>query len=255
MAIALIGIDAAVKPKDTGIALASYESGVTRLTAVGLLSLVALTGLAAWTNSADQVLIAIDAPLGWPEPLSSGLVLHAAGDALAEPADQMFLRETDRAVKRNIGKSGLSVGADKIARTAHQALCLIEDLRNMTGQRIELAWEREPWNQAKMIEVYPAATLKARHWTDTGYKDIGNRAKKDAAREIRSSLATKLARCVDLNRFHDRLVEDDDQLDAALCVLAAADFMDGNSIQPVDLPLAEKEGWIWVTNPFDDAHV
>jgi hypothetical protein len=40
--------------------------------------------------------------------------------------------------------------------------------------------------------------------------------------------------------------EDDDVLDAVLCVLAGADFLSGQAYAPGDMPLARKEGWIWV---------
>jgi hypothetical protein len=37
-----------------------------------------------------------------------------------------------------------------------------------------------------------------------------------------------------------------DALDAAVCVLAAADFLRGEAMPPEDQALAEREGWIWV---------
>ena len=40
--------------------------------------------------------------------------------------------------------------------------------------------------------------------------------------------------------------DNDNVLDAALCVLAAVDFLRGDAMEPEDQPKAWKEGWIWV---------
>ena len=42
------------------------------------------------------------------------------------------------------------------------------------------------------------------------------------------------------------MLVDADQLDAAVCVLAAADFLADRAVPPGDLATARKEGWIWV---------
>ena len=42
------------------------------------------------------------------------------------------------------------------------------------------------------------------------------------------------------------VINDDDLLDAAVCVMAGGHFMRGQSMKPRDLNLAKKEGWIWV---------
>jgi hypothetical protein len=36
-----------------------------------------------------------------------------------------------------------------------------------------------------------------------------------------------------------------DALDAAVCVVAAGDFLAGSTMPPEDLALAPREGWIW----------
>ena len=45
------------------------------------------------------------------------------------------------------------------------------------------------------------------------------------------------------------LVRSDHLLDAGVCTLAAADFVSGEVIAPVDLRRAKREGWIWVREP------
>jgi len=57
-----------------------------------------------------------------------------------------------------------------LARTAHEALCLLEELRYETGRPIELAWSHELAPGIHAIEVYPAATLIAHGMTAHGYK-------------------------------------------------------------------------------------
>jgi len=42
------------------------------------------------------------------------------------------------------------------------------------------------------------------------------------------------------------LLANADVLDAAVCVLAASDFLQGWAMPPEDHPRAEREGWIWV---------
>jgi len=52
------------------------------------------------------------------------------------------------------------------------------------------------------------------------------------------------------------LLANPDVLDAAVCVLAALDFLAGNSMPPVvGDHLARKEGWIWVKKPEERTQV
>jgi hypothetical protein len=45
---------------------------------------------------------------------------------------------------------------------------------------------------------------------------------------------------------HTRLIASADVLDAAVCLLAAADFLAGNAIPPSNEFMARREGWIWI---------
>src|SRR5207253_1199225 len=142
-------------------------------------------------ESADRVLLAFDAPLGWPQPLGRALAEHRAGHPLSLPAHQLFRRATDRFVKARIGKQSLDVGADRIARTAHSALKLLADVRQKTGLPIPMAWEPSYSERVAAIEVYPAATLIAHGIPDTGYK------KKDKIAE-RKAIMGSLERVIQL---------------------------------------------------------
>ena len=205
-----------------------------------------------WIEDEGNCLLALDAPLGWPEPLGKLLVQHEAGAALQKQTDPMFLkeqanrmfdRETDRWIHKNIRKKPLSVGADRIARTAHATLAFLERLRKKTKLAIPLAWKPEDVADVSVIEVYPAATLKGRGLCNTGLK--GKKGK-----DKRKCVIEKLKHEMTLpGDVEEEMLENDDVLDAVVCVLAAADFKEGEATNPPNrkiAKLAEKEGWIWV---------
>ena len=238
----IVGIDCATKDANMGLVLAVIDDGRLRIhdATVGDRLHSARSIVEEWlTDSGDTALLAIDAPLGWPSALVTSLTSHYAGAAIDTPADCMFRRATDAFVKREVGKTPLDVGADRIARTAHAALRLLGELRNGLDVPIPLAWE--PWNIADhaAIEVYPAATLMAHGMRSTGYKKTGQvqeRTEMVAALRAKMTLADQNVR---------DLVGNADLLDAAVCVLAAADFITGRAVPPTDRCLAEREGWIW----------
>lgn len=239
----LIGIDCATEASKVGLALATWAEGACVLREVGWRR--------GWPEITETVadwctpntLIALDAPLGWPTPLGSALAVHVAGTPLEATANALFRRATDDLVAREVGKRPLDVGADRIARTAHRALAFLGELRTHTGLDLPLAWGPGEVNTTSAVEVYPAATLEVRGLSSKGYK--GN---KGTAR--RGELVTELRQHL---RFGDGDAEamraSDHVLDAALCCLAAADFLAGDVLLPTDCALAKREGWIWVKRP------
>ncbi len=182
-------------------------------------------------------LLAFDAPLGWPVDLGATLSTHVAGAALNAEADLLFRRETDRFVATTYGKTPLDVGADKIARTAHAALELLDRVRNHVGADIPLRWQIDGGDRLTAIEVYPAVTLLARGWPCAKYKKPDQAAEREAiARHLRDDMRTS----------RDVVFDNADALDAAVCVLAGFDFLANRAHRPSDISLAEREGWIWV---------
>lgn len=200
--------------------------------------------IAQWitTRQHPQTLLAIDAPLGWPAALGRALVGHQAGDAIGVDAHDLFRRETDRFIKRTLGKQPLDVGADRIARTAHAALGLLGELRQRLGNVIPLAWTPTLTDPISAIEVYPAATLVGRGCRSTGYK---NAEQAPQRREIISALHSDGLKLPDL----PVLAQSADALDAALCIVAAHDFLLGQAMAPSNIELAKLEGWIWARPP------
>ncbi|MEM7345698.1 MAG: DUF429 domain-containing protein, partial [Chloroflexota bacterium] len=91
------------------------------------------------------------------------------------------------------------------------------------------------------IEVYPAATLMAYGVKSSGYK------KKDGA-VIRKTLIEFLQHHLQFSCDVRVMEQDDNALDAVLCILAGLDFLRGQVIRPnpADIDIAKKEGWMWV---------
>ena len=214
------------------------------------------------------VLLALDSPLGWPATMGPVLSGHTAGvptqaseaflgcDRVGDAAHLLFRRNTDRVIARHV-KTPLDIGADKIARVAHATLCLLARLRVATDLEIPLAWSPGEVTGVQAIEVYPGATLPAherRHQELmlTGYK-------KSTEIKKRESMVTRIKKVFGSGRNGLKIrfengtdvetAKTDHALDAVICCLAAADFLEGSVIRPKSLrerTLAEKEGWIWV---------
>ncbi len=248
--VTLIGLDCATDPRRTGLALARYEAGQARLAQVFLGSELASlpATVAGWIDPAGagggpgRALLAVDAPLGWPAPLADGLREHTAGRPLPGAPNQLFRRETDRFIRDRIGKQSLDVGADRLARTAHRTLQLLEDVGQQLGRPVPLAWEPDFPGPAATIEVYPAATLAVYGLPARGYK-------RRADRPVREEILAGLSRRLDVAPDHRRLLDNADLLDAVVCLLAAVDFLEGRAMPPADMLLARREGWMWVRHP------
>ncbi len=245
----VIGLDAASQWENFGFAIGRVGGGTVAIEQAGL---VATRGgpeglasiIAPLLRANDQALVAIDAPLGWPAPLGTSLANHRAGEKLAAEKNETFCRETDRWVRRQIGKKPLDVGADKIALAAYTALEALNILRNLSGKPIPLAWTTQ-FPGIAAIEVYPAATLKSAGLPDSGYKD-SNKDQVERIR-VRRDIATGLQ--LRLTGLATYISAQDDVFDACLCLAAALDFLEGRAAPPADLVKAEREGWIWVRSP------
>ena len=239
----VIGVDCAVDPRKVGLALVLFEPGkpprVDEL-ALGTGWPAIDAQVADWAT--DRTLIAIDAPLGWPLPLGEALADHRAGQRLLPSAHAMFRRDTDRVVREALGKRPLDVGADRIARTAHAALSFLARLRDALGVALPLAWEPGRVDGVSAIEVYPAGTLASRGLPNAGYK--GDNPETNHVRRV---LVRALAEDFSFGKGpRAAMLRTDHVLDAALCALAASDFLYGDVIRPKRLRVAKREGWIWV---------
>lgn len=237
--VVIIGIDCATELKKVGVAVARWSGkaivefqkpfhGDDSRIAESLAQYLARKHIAA----RDRVLLALDAPLGWPDAMRTELATHSAGRPLATGRQRMFSRVTDRFVRRRTGKTALDVGANLIAKTAHWALEFLEQLREVTREEIPLAWVPGEVRGVMAIEVYPAAERVVR--------DLH---KADAA----DTLTHPNLSVANLQAHKDVLCASDHLLDAVLCVLAGAAFLNKTSmpIPSEHASASRREGWIW----------
>ena len=233
----------ATQPQKTGYAFAMYEGDMTVIRLVDT-----CTGqdhrdipevIMERTTRDDRVLLAIDAPLGWPEVAGRAFVNHRAGQPLAWSSDELFHRYTDDFVRQQIGKRPLEVGAGLIARTAHAALVLIDTIRCRTGREFEVITSSPSHWQDGVIEVYPAATAIA-HSRALFASDKADST--DAIQILNDGLS------FDASVWAATWQGNPHRRDACLSVLAAHDFLRGVSIAPPadHIEKARKEGWIWL---------
>ena len=241
----LIGIDCATKAKNIGIALAELARPM-RVCEVRAGVADPWGRVADWLlqTPGEDVLIALDAPLGWPCPLAEALNAHSAGARVVQSdANALFRRTTDMYIHSKVGKQPLDVGADRIARTAHAALDGLARLRARCEMPIPLAWTSGQADGASAIEVYPAATLKVHGLPFAGYKD------RHGGPGVRANILSGLDDVEMSDDCRGCVLGNADGLDAVICTLAAADFMSGKAMPPDDAQIAWAEGWIWCKSP------
>lgn len=262
----IIGIDFSTDPKKTGFALGQYDRAECRILDAqsGTTQEEDIDLLHRWLGNESRALLAIDAPLGWPSSLGPALVKHRAGQVLtADPSllerghdlcdrNQLFSRRTDKVVWSNTRQKPMDVGADRIARTAHAALHFLQTVARGPSGSIPLAWDWTGIDEVSAIEVYPAATLAAHGLPHSGYKGPTNPGKRDEIiGKLRERQILRFEMGSDI-RQDSAIRNDDNILDAVVCVLAGVDFLAGLAIGPGegDRDLANREGWIWaMKNP------
>jgi hypothetical protein len=235
----LVGVDCALDEQRLGLARGKLDAdGTLRIERVtlGTAGESAAANVSNWISGDGAFVIALDAPLGWPQPLAAGLLQHQAGEKLDAARDVLFRRQTDRELRKALGRWPPEVGT--IARTGLAALELLAEIRGLAARDVPLVWKQGADSGA--IEVYPAATLLARGLSGAGYK-----AKTSAGRKARGELLRRLAAEMTLQVADALLIEDPNQFDALLCLLAAADFARGLCVDPTDRALAKREGFIW----------
>lgn len=237
MTVEVVGVDCATQDANVGVAFGEFSNGrlnVTKTFAGTREESAAVQMTQRLQQRARPTLIAIDAPLGWPQTLARVLANHRAGEALEAEAHDMFRRETDLFIKKKTGKTPLDVGADRIARTAYAALRLLRDLRSTLDLQIPLAWEWPPADGLSAIEVYPAATLIGHGFRSGGYKKPDQSAQRTEIIESLRSVA----------EFSDevsgRMFQSADVLDAVVCLVAATDFLLGKAMPPENRALASR---------------
>jgi hypothetical protein len=287
--ITIVGVDCAVRPENTGLTFADYSPPHSSLFiwaaepgcrasgrvssgrtyhGTGVAERIAerlggrrSEGVGADRSNLDDktkrpLLLALDAPLGWPEAMGAHLAGHNAGRPIDEEANVLFRRFTDRRTRELIGKTPLDVGADRIARTALAALRLIGELEVLLDLHIETAEDPDERKEAASIEVYPAGTLLTGGLLD----DIeGNRKSGENPGLLLPKLAERysiaLSPASGENRYgrettvEEAILKNEHVFDSLVCACAAKDFLEGRTVAPrseEERRLAKKEGWIWL---------
>jgi predicted nuclease with RNAse H fold len=212
-----LGIDLASQPKGTGACVVEWADGAAAARLVpSLLDDSALCRLAA-----DADVVAIDAPLGWPDEFVAAVTAYHRGEPW--PAGELLslrYRLTDRTVASMTGVRPLSVSSDLIGVCAFRAA----RLRSMFPA----------------VEVYPAGALRVWGLPATGYKGV-------RGAPVRAEIVAGIRhRCPWLAVDQAALLRRDHDLDALLCALVARAVATGRTHRPPPdvAEIAAREGWI-----------
>lgn len=240
----LVGVDLAADPRRTGVVVA--EPGPPWR----------LTGPAAGDDAtilalADGAVLALDAPLGWPDAFVAAVAAHHGFRGWPPGADREDLRHraTDRHVTgRALGVRPLSVSSDLIGVVAMRAAFLLDELGARRGRPLA----RD--GSDGVVEVYPAAALRA--WgllAPRGERYKGGRAGDPGPRAVRrrilGALGGALAGRVELDGGLVEAAEASDHvLDAAVSALVGLESLAGRTEGPPPglVARAAREGWIHV---------
>lgn len=228
-----LGIDLASQDGDTAVCLVRWDPSVT----------IELARAGFGDRALEQCIraagkVGIDVPLGWPLRFAEALQSYMSGGAWTPPhADpDLRLRATDRYVAADPerGRRPLSVSTDRIAIPAMRAARLLTSA--------DATFDRA--GGGKVVEVYPAASLKAWGFDPTRYKHATGRAVRQALvdRFIRTT-----ATWITITDEQRSACDDDDNVfDALICALTAraAELGLCDPVPPEKALAARLEGWI-----------
>ncbi|MHB8325210.1 MAG: DUF429 domain-containing protein [Candidatus Dormibacteria bacterium] len=227
-----LGIDMASQPQRTAACRLQWKVGQVTILAITS-GVTDLEFPALIQEPADK--IGIDVPLGWPTAFVEAMSRHAIGQPFgtACPHDLAY-RVTDRELGRKGQGWPLSVSADRIAYPAMRAARLLGALG---------AIDRS--GQGRVVEVYPAAALRAWELPHRGYKGPTNRKTLEAILTALCAKTPWLALTADQRA---QLTDDDNCADALLAALVAGAAA-AHLCEPIPadhLEAAWREGWIAV---------
>jgi hypothetical protein len=199
--------------------------------------------IAAVMGQADKT--GIDCPLGWPESFVDFVTAHRSAHVTISGAgwpgrrSELTMRRTDIVVHERLKLKPLSVSADRIAYVAMRCAILLARLA-AAGHPVDRS------GAGRVVEVYPAASLKVWQLTHRRYKGSGHA-------ERRSGLVGDLLAAVpwlDCGQYEQVLRDSADAFDAVVAALTARAAFLGKTDRPAeeDLAAARTEGWIAVPN-------
>jgi Protein of unknown function (DUF429) len=190
--------------------------------------------------------LGIDCPLGWPDAFVDFVTAHRAGNVGAPDTgrthnwrQQLANRRTDFAVRDlGFGLTPLSVAADRIAWPAMRAAALLS--------RLAPDGPPDRGGTGRVVEVYPAASLRVWGLPHRGYKGPSHSAELQAlAGELRAK-----APWLDLSGYETPFATIDHCFDAVVAALTTRAAALGLTHPPTDeqADAAAREGWIAVPN-------
>lgn len=239
----VLGIDLAAGAATTGVVLLAPDptGGWSAQEGEGVPDDDALVG-----HALGAAMVGVDAPLGWPLAFVEAMAAHHAFEPWPGTPDRSTLthRETDRATRALVGRTPLSVSADRLGSVAMRCALL------------QRRWAAEVWGapsprdgSGHLVETYPAAALLAWDIPCRGYK--GRPQDVDPV-EVRNGVVAEIAGAtahwLDLEAVRERCILSDHVLDALVCALVALATGAGATSPPSEqqIPLARHEGWIHV---------
>ena len=237
------GIDLATQPKKTGAVLITWDG--ERAADAQFIASPDDDALVELILAADVT--GIDVPLGWPIDFVKALNEHHAGGSMVpqgedahEWRNRVVLRETDRFIWESAQKRPLSVAADRIALTAMR-MSGIEARVKSSG----VDYDRSGTGGSKVVEVYPAASLKQMGLDHGKYKKSTSGSAPVRRRIVEGLRGWMLPERDDV---WDRCVAQDDVLDAVVSAITARAVSLGRTrpIPPAAMDAASVEGWIHI---------
>lgn len=234
-----VGIDLASQPERTGACRLQWTAG--RATVLELPTRVSNEEFRALIRAPAEK-IGIDVPLGWPTAFVEAVTRHANGQPFGSASVRSPKELTHRATDRALGKAGrgwpLSVSADRIAYPAMRAACLLGDIDGGVDRS----------GQGRVVEVYPAAALRAWDLPHQKYKGPANRS---GLEELLTALLDQAPWLVLTSDRRAQLTENDNCADALIAALVARAAALGlcEPIPAEQMEVAQREGWIAVPQP------
>ena len=181
--------------------------------------------------------LGVDSPLGWPRRFVEAVSAHSEGGDWQDEwsSDAFPFRTTDRAIKRLAGVNPLSVSTDRLGLTARRCALLQNGWANRMGEAVDRT------GAGRIVEVYPAATMKACGLPTKDYK-------KDAAtrEKLLADIADQTAGWLRLDDVGAACVASDHVFDGLISAITAVLALHGLTVDPTEEQLddARREGWI-----------